>query len=113
MHEFYVLLIVFLALWGGHWMPWQVIPLITNERGDLHRPLAYGYGCLCILAGFTLWAATCQIGPFIIAWDAVRFLTLDIVTAGFGTLAPRAIRWLWRYESLCRDVAQYEQDGRK
>jgi len=112
MHECYALLIIFLALWGGHWMPWQVIPLITNERGDLHRPLAYGYGCLCILAGFTLWAATREIGPFIVAWSAIRFLALDILAAGLGTMAPRAVKWLWESQSLRRDVAQYEEDQR-
>ena len=58
MFEGLILLVVFLLLWGGHWMRWRVIPFLVNERGDLHRSLAYVYGCACIMAGFVLWVYT-------------------------------------------------------
>lgn len=101
-----VLTVVALLLWGGHWMPWHVAPALVGDDGLLRRPLAYGYGCACILTGFVLYAALH--GPMVGSWDAVLFLGADMAVAGLGTIAPRVVRSLLEVRALRRDRA-YEQ----
>ena len=107
MVEGLILALVFLSLWGGHWMPWQVIPFLVDDTGKLHRPLAYGYGCGCILVGFTLWAA--WNAPIVGVWQAVCFLCAVIAAAGMGTMLPRIVCWMWEFHRLRGDVREYEQ----
>ena len=35
MQEVLILLVAFLANWGGHWMPWRVVPFLVDEQGKL------------------------------------------------------------------------------
>ena len=99
-----------LLLWGGHWMPWRVAPFLVNERGDLYRLFAYGYGCACIVVGFVLWAyAQAQDMPLVSVWAAVWFLIRDVMAAGVGTILPRIVKALLEYQALRGDVADYEQ----
>jgi len=114
MNEIVSLLVVFLGLWGGHWTPWWVVPALVDKENDeklLLRPLAYGYGCTWIFVGFVLWAAMLASdgAEMISVWSAVRFLALDILVAGLGTMLPRGIRLLKRYQALEGDNKDYEQ----
>jgi len=110
MVDMLVLGMVFLLLWGGHWMRWGVAPFLVNEEGRLHRPLAYGYGCGCILAGFVLWAyVRAQEMPLVSVWDAAAFLWWDMVAAGAGTMAPRVVRWIEEARNMREDLGDYEQ----
>ena len=97
-----ILLIVFLLLWGGHWLPWRVAPALVDVRGDLKRVPAYIYGVTCILIGFAAWCAmqansepgnctACE--PMIYVWDSFAFLVMDVIAAGVGTVVPRIVRW--------------------
>ena len=111
MDEMVSLLVVFLALWGGHWMLWSVIPFVVDKEQLLHRPLAYVYGCICIFGGFALWAAMLDSRGVeqVDLWRAVRFLALDIVAAGLGTMLPRGVRILREHWALRADNQDYEQ----
>jgi len=104
-----ILLVVFLLLWGGHWMRWRVLPFLVDERGDLHRSLAYVYGCACILAGFALWVSQGQTMPFVRGWDAVWFLARAMIAAGMGTVIPRGIKWIQESQAVREDRVEYEQ----
>ena len=103
-----ILALVALGLWGGHWMRWSIFPGFTDANGELHRPLAYAYGMLCVLAGVVVWIAF-QSGTDVYKWDVVLFLSLDIVAAGIGTMLPRVIRWIQDYQALKGDGRDYEQ----
>lgn len=111
MDEAVSLLVVFLALWGGHWMPWSVIPVAVDREQQLHRPLAYAYGCMCIFGGFILWATLLNSRGVsqVSIWRAVYFLAFDIVAAGAGTMLPRGARLLREYWALRADKQDYEQ----
>lgn len=110
MMEWIVLVVIFLLLWGGHWMRWRIFPPLVNERGDLHRPLAYLYGCLCILVGFATWCLVrAAIHPMVSVWRALLFLALDMVAAGAGTMAPRLVKWIEESRARKADVEDYEQ----
>ena len=37
MERYLILSVAFFAIWGGHWMPWRVIPFLVDERGDHPR----------------------------------------------------------------------------
>jgi len=102
-----ILGVVFLLLWGGHWMPWAVVPGATDEKGQLHRVLAYGYGCVCILVGFALWVITSH--ALVSGWSAFLFLGKDMIAAGLGTMMPRMVRWIQEHRALQADVELYEQ----
>jgi hypothetical protein len=95
------LLIVFLAIWAGHYVPWRVVHSLVDEAGELHRPLAYGYGCICILGGMAIYAARHSALP---AWEAVLFLFLTMAAAGVGTLVPRLLGVLVEFRNLQGDV---------
>jgi len=108
MNEILVLVLVFLAIWGGHYMPWSVFGILVDDAKKLHRPLAYGFGCMCIFAGFVVWVVV--MGEVMVnRWLAVRFLALDIVMAGAGAMVPRGIKWICEVQALKGDVADYEQ----
>lgn len=107
MQKWLILCGLFLAVWGGHWMPWRVAPFLVDERKELRRPLAYAYGCLCILVGFALWAALN--GPTLEARAAVLFLSQTMIAAGLGALLPRAIRRELELQALRGDRGDYEQ----
>ena len=101
-----ILLVVFLALFAGHWLPWRVMPALVNERGDLKRVPAYVYGTSCILIGFAAWClmrAQSEM-PVVFVWDAFGWLVLDVCVAGTGTVAPRIIRWILEQQALKGDV---------
>lgn len=95
------LVIVCLALWAGHYVPWRLVRSLVNDHGELHRTLAYGYGCLCILGGMAIYAAHY---PAMAAWEAVLFLFLTMVAAGLGTVGPRLLALLVEFRSLQGDV---------
>lgn len=90
-------------------MPWAVLNL-ADDRGELHRVLAYGYGCTVILIGFVLWALMqAQTMPIVSVWLAVVFLIEDMAAAFCGIMLPRVIRWIHELRTLRDDVANYEQ----
>ena len=111
MNEAIALTIVFLFIWGGHWMPWWICPAIVDEERQLLRPLAYVFGCLGIFLGLVVWAlmligdGVVQVGILAPIW----FLAMDIVAAGAGAMLPRAIKLATRYRALEGDNDDYEQ----
>ena len=112
MDVFLILALVFSALWGGHWMPWFVSRALVDEHGLLHRPLAYCYGCACIIGGFALWAlsrSTDLVSPL----EALWFLMADVAAAGAGTMLPRLITFVLDHRNLKEDVEDYEQAVRQ
>jgi len=108
MNEAIALTIVFLFIWGGHWMPWWVIPAIVDEERLLLRPLAYAYGCLGIFLGLVMWALLFG-GAMVCVWNVVGFVALDIIAAGLGAMLPRGIKLLKEYRALAGDTEDYEQ----
>ena len=99
-----------LLFWGGHWMPWRVAPFLVDRQGKLYRPLAYGYGCVGILAGFAAWAFwQAETMPLVDVWAAVVFLVKVVIAAGVGTMAPRLVKWVEEYQALVQDRTDYEQ----
>lgn len=110
MEHVLILSVVFFAIWGGHWMPWRVVPFLVNERGNLHRPVAYIYGCGWILVSAAAWAQ-CRSGitPLVSPWESVRFLAEALAAAALGTIMPRCITWVINAQRLKEDVADYEQ----
>jgi hypothetical protein len=106
-YELIIWALVILGLWGGHWMPWRVVPFLADRDGHLRRPFAYAYGCGWIFVGVVLWA-TFQTG-LVVVWDVVCFLGAVIVAAGIGTMAPRGVRWISEHRALEGDVEDYEQ----
>jgi len=106
-HDIYFLVIVFAALWGGHYAPWHIAPILLNDRGQLHRPIAYAYGCLVILLGFALFAI--YHAPTVGVWYALAFLALDILAAGAGTMLPRVLRLLVERRALEADKRDLEE----
>ena len=100
-----ILLVVFLLLWGGHWLPWRVIPALVDVRGDLKRVPSYVYGTGCILVGFAAWCAMqAQFEPSVYVWDAFAFLVMDTLAAGVGTITPRIVRWLLEGQAVRGDL---------
>jgi len=110
MERYLILSVAFFAIWGGHWMPWRVVPFLVDERGDLHRPVAYGYGCGWILLCMAAWAH-CRSGvvSLVSPWEAVRFLAEALVAAALGAIVPRCITWVISAQRLKEDIADYEQ----
>ena len=111
MNEAIALTIVFLFIWGGHWMPWWICPAIVDEERQLLRPLAYAYGCVGILLGLVVWALM-LIDDRIVEVSVlapVWFLAMDIVAAGAGAMLPRAVERAKNYRALEGDVDDYEQ----
>lgn len=105
-----ILLMVFLLLWGGHWLPWRVIPALVDVRGDLKRVPAYVYGTLCILAGFAAWCAMQEV-QLVPVWDALAWLVMDVIAAGAGTVAPRLMRWVLDMQATKGDLEDLQQHG--
>lgn len=87
-------------------MPWRVFPGMAQADGQLHRPLAYGYGSVGILGGFALWAAFRA--PVVGVWDAALFLLALMVSAGLGTMAPRVLKRVLEHRALQDDVEDLE-----
>jgi hypothetical protein len=85
---------LFWAIWGGHWFPWERVP-VFRPYGSLPPVWAHTYGVAWIWAAFVAWLFLVQ-GEAVLARDALRFLTLTIVTAGAGAVIPRLIRILFR-----------------
>ncbi len=107
MQDALILAVIFLLLWGGHWMPWRICLPLIDRNGELHRCLAYIYGCGCILIGFALWIL---MQPALLSGrSAFLFLAADMIAAGLGTLAPRLVRWIVVARAAQRDLATYEQ----
>jgi len=106
--EWLILGFVGLLLWGGHWMPWRLVPFLVDEKKELHRPLAYIYGCLCILAGVALWG-TLQETPLVSVWITMQFLVRTMAAAGLSTMAPRIVKWVLESQAARADKADYEQ----
>jgi len=113
--EVAILFVVFLLLWGGHWMPWRVLLTVVDEDGNLKRVLAYGYGCLIIFLGYSTWAVVySSIGlPTVGVWSAVRFLMLNMLSAGLGTLMPRGIKWLLERRAKQGDLEDLRRGSAK
>jgi len=107
MHDLFFLGIVFLVLWSGHYAPWHVLPFLIDPHGQLHRPLAYAYGCLGIFLGMTLFAL--YYAPQVDVWHALRFLAFDVLAAGVGTMLPRVLHRLGEGEALAGDVQDLEE----
>jgi hypothetical protein len=107
MNDILILALVFLYQVAGNLVPWWAISSIADERGQLRRIYAYGYGCTGILGGFVLWAMAHQ-GICVSVWMAAQYLALLNVAAGLGALAPRGIRLLAEQRALREDLADYE-----
>jgi len=106
----FILMFVGLLLWGGHYAPWHVVPLLVDKSGRLHRPFAYAYGCSCILAGYIAWAyVQAQVMPIVDVWTSVTFLANVMIAAGVGTMMPRVVGWIGEYLAMCKDLEDYEQ----
>lgn len=101
-----ILLVVFLLLLGGHWLPWRVAPGLVDARGDLKRVAAYVYGTLCIVAGFAAWCAMqAQLGMTVVCvWDALAWLVMDVIAAGAGTVTPRVFEWILESQATKGDL---------
>jgi hypothetical protein len=110
-----ILLVVFLALFSGHWLPWRVMPALVDARGDLKRVPAYVYGLICILAGFAAWCIMrVQLGmPSVPVWEAFTWLELDTCAAGAGTVMPRVIRWVLEQQALRGDMEDLKRSNGK
>ena len=93
--EALILLVVFLGLWSGHWLPWRVFAALVDERGDLKRVPAYVYGTAWMVFGFALWCVVqAQVMPMVDVWQALAWLMIVVVVAGLGTVTPRVMRWV-------------------
>ncbi len=103
--------IVFLINWAGHWVPWDAIPAFVDERGELHRILAYVHGTLSIFGGVTLGAAIRQMlgRPRVPVWEGVLYMAFCIFSAGVGTIIPYVVDELKERRILAHDVNDYEQ----
>ncbi len=110
-----ILLLVFLLLWGGHWLPWRVLPILVDARGDLKRVPSYIYGVLCILLGFAAWCAMqAQSGTQVVyVWDALGFLEMDTIAAGIGTVMPRVLRWILEGQAVKGDLEDLKRGASK
>jgi len=98
-----ILVVTGLLLWGGHHVPWHIVPGLTDEKGELHRVPAYIYGVGCILGGLAFWCA--YLGDWTWFWR-VGLLAL---TAGIGTILPRLLGREAERQNLEGDNADYEQ----
>lgn len=98
-----ILLVVFLLLWGGHWLPWRVIPALVDARGDLKRVPAYVYGVSCLLIGLAAWCAVR--GPLVHVRDVLTWAVMEAGAAGLGTVLPRVMRWLLEEQAIRGDLA--------
>ena len=96
---------------AAHWLPWDVVPLLADERGRMRRLAAYIYGTLTIFLGCVLGAVAESLtgAPEVDAWSAVLFLAGTVVAAGLGTVTPYCIDTLREREILAADVKDYEQ----
>jgi urea transporter len=96
---------------AAHWLPWDIVPALADERGRMRRLAAYVYGTLTILLGCVLGAlAESLTGTQVVdVWSAVLFLAGAIVSAGVGTLIPYCIDTLREGKILAADVEDYEQ----
>ena len=101
-----LLVLTFALLYGGHWTPWTIIPGATDARGKLKPVLCYVYGLGIVLAALAAWsylrwdAGIITVG----VWEPVRFLALDCVAAGIGTILPRLFRMIREYNARGEDL---------
>jgi hypothetical protein len=118
MHDLFVILADGLACtvtfgfnFAGHWFPWRAFPFLVDERGELHRLLAYVHGTLSIVVGVVLAALWRSLAgeASIDVWDAVLFYLCDVAAAGLGTLVPYAIDSWAHKRTLEADRDIYEQ----
>ena len=98
-----ILIVTGLLLWGGHHVPWRIVPGLTDEKGELERVAAYIYGVACILGGLAWWCA--YLGDWTWFWR-VGLLAL---AAGLGTVLPRLLKREVKRQNLEGDNADYEQ----
>jgi len=98
--------IVFLAVFGGHWFWWHVIPGATDENGELKSVLRYVYGCSCIFLGPFLFAC---FNPLASAPTAVVFMGLSIIAGGAGAVLPRCVKAIAEWQRLQTENAKLQK----
>lgn len=107
------LLLAVVGLWnyGAHWTPWQMVPFLVDEGGELHRVVAYVHGGLTILIACATWSlARWLLGVALVAsWSAAVFLAGAFLSAGLGTITPRVFRWIVESQARQADRQDYEQ----
>ena len=86
-----------------HIAPWRIVKSLVDERGDLHRPLAYTIGNLCILGGMYLTERAGIVQP-----DTTRWLFFIMVAAGIGALLPRGFAYAAEKVALEADKRDVE-----
>jgi len=103
--------ITFLINYAGHWFPWDTFQFLVDDRGMLHRVLAYTHGVATILMGYVLImngyanAGQCDIS----VWLAVRHLVACVVAAGLGTVIPYGVDRAKARGHIEKDNQSYEQ----
>jgi hypothetical protein len=102
---FLVVLLEFLLVWGGHYLPWRLFAGLVDDCGDLHRPCAYAYGCAAIWIVYAGWRVWLSSGNALI--DVVMLFTL-ILAAGAGAILPRLLAALLEMRALREDLGDYE-----
>lgn len=109
-----ILLVVFLLLWGGHWLPWRVLPVLVDERGDLKRVPAYVYGTLCIIGGYAAWCVVqAHLLPLVDVWQSLAWLVMVTMAAGLGTVTPRVLRWVLDAQATKGDLEDLQHGPAK
>ncbi|NIV36222.1 MAG: hypothetical protein GWN58_44280 [Anaerolineae bacterium] len=98
-----ILVATALLLFGGHHVPWRIVPWLVDEKGELHRVLAYIYGVGSILAGLAAWCA--HLGD----WSWFWRVGLLAFAAGVGTVLPRILKREAEHQAKEKDCGDYEQ----
>lgn len=91
--------VIGLLMWAGHHVPWHIVRSAVGDDRQLHRPLAYAWGCGWILVALCVWAARRG------TWEVAVYAALVTVAAGVGTLMPRLLGVLAEVGSLRQDRA--------
>jgi hypothetical protein len=91
--EALILLVVVLSLWGGHFFPWHIIPVLVDPTGkrELKRMVSYTYGVGCVWLGAVAFALTRQ-SVGLEATITIPDLTVIIIAAALGTALPRLVK---------------------
>ena len=103
----YVLFVtVGLAQTAGHYIPWDVLPFLVDESGQLKRVAAYVHGCLWLWAGLFVFLEVR--GPSVDTRLVLHFFTVELIAAAVGTVVPRLLEALRESHKLAEDVEDLE-----
>lgn len=101
--ESLIIVVAGLVTWAGHYFPWRIIPGAIDDRGELRRLLAYGYGVGCILGGLACWCA------YVGEWVWFGRVSLIAISVGAGALLPRLFKREAEHQAMKQDRKDYEQ----